>query len=180
LVSSHDATPSVGGIRRPLARLLVALAVGTAAFVPTAAAPAPIVVEAQVAQVAQVAPVLARVRPSDPEELLRVLINEARAGSAGPLRMYGKLIKIARRHSGRMAASGGIYHNPNLAQNANRIRWSILGENVGVGNSIETLHQAFMNSPPHRENVMRSRFRKVGVGVVERDGRLWVTVVFLG
>lgn len=169
-MSAHATPPGV--LRRPLVRALVAVAVGAAAAYPAIAAQPPASIE--------VAPVLARVRASDPEALLRALINEERAGSARQLGMVGRLVRIARRHSGRMASSGGIYHNPRLAQDANRIRWSILGENVGVGSSIESLHQAFMASPPHRENVMRTRFRKIGVGVVERDGRLWVTVVFLG
>jgi uncharacterized protein YkwD len=174
-VSAHDASPGVGWtrIRRPLVRLMVTVAIGTVSSVPAAAVPGSWAAGPR-------GSVVAAIRPSDPEALLRVLINEERNGSVRQLRMYGKLIKIARRHSARMASSGGIYHNPNLAQNANRLRWSILGENVGVGNSVESLHEAFMDSPPHRENVMRSRFRRVGVGILERDGRLWVTVVFLG
>jgi uncharacterized protein YkwD len=32
----------------------------------------------------------------------------------------------------------------------------------------------------HRRNILDERFRKVGVGVVVRDGRDWVTLFFYG
>ena len=159
-----------------LARTLLALAVGIVTTLPVRPATRPVATQVHAPSGA----ILAAARATEPEALLRLLINEERAGSARTLKMHGKLIRIARRHSARMASAGGIYHNPNLARDAGRIRWSILGENVGVGNSIETLHQAFMDSPPHRDNLMRSQFRRVGVGVIVRGGRLWVTVVFLG
>jgi uncharacterized protein YkwD len=37
-----------------------------------------------------------------------------------------------------------------------------------------------MDSPVHRRNILDERFRKVGVGVVSRDGRDWVTLFFYG
>lgn len=41
-----------------------------------------------------------------------------------------------------------------------------------------TVHAAVMDSPPHRANVLDRDFTQVGVGAVERDGRLWVVEVF--
>ena len=124
---------------------------------------------------------LPAIRAAENEQQLRILMNVDRvAADRRGLRMHKKLIRLARKHSARMASAGSIYHNPNLGRNLRRLSWSIAGENVGVGGSIESLHDAFMDSPAHRENVMRPRFRRVGVGVLSRDGRLWVTVVFLG
>ena len=37
-----------------------------------------------------------------------------------------------------------------------------------------------MDSPVHRRNILDARFRKVGVGVVLRDGTAWVTLFFYG
>jgi uncharacterized protein YkwD len=38
-----------------------------------------------------------------------------------------------------------------------------------------------MDSPPHRRNALNRRYKKVGVGMaVGDDGRIWVTVLFLG
>jgi uncharacterized protein YkwD len=70
----------------------------------------------------------------------------------------------------------------NEARDRRRVRtWRILGENIGVGSSMETLHDAFMDSPPHRRNELNRVYRYVGVGMARgADGRIWVTVLFLG
>jgi hypothetical protein len=70
-----------------------------------------------------------------------------------------------------------LSHNPNLAA-VNEI-WDELGENVGVGTSISTLHTAFMASPGHRANILGD-YDYVGIAVVEeRSTKLWITVVFM-
>ena len=115
------------------------------------------------------------------EASFRSLMNAERVERGrGTLKMGDYLVRVARQHSRRMAASGGIYHNSHLADDLRPIQWSIAGENVGVGNTVETLHDAFMDSAPHRENILRRSFERVGVGVVTADGRIWVTFVFAG
>lgn len=116
------------------------------------------------------------------ERYLRGLVNEARVEhQANPLRMRAFLVRAARRHSRDMAASGQLVHSTELASYAEGHPWSIIGENIGYGPSMEVLHQAFMDSPPHRENELNGQFRQIGVGMaVGDDGRIWVTVLFLG
>jgi uncharacterized protein YkwD len=115
------------------------------------------------------------------EESFRSLMNAERVErNRGRLKMQEALVAVARQQSGAMANSGSIFHNPDLANDLNQVSWSIAGENVGVGNSVDSLHQAFMNSAPHRKNIVRRVFKRVGVGVVTADGRIWVTVVFAG
>ena len=113
---------------------------------------------------------------------LRALINQERAEEGRRrLDVGGRLARVAQDHSAEMAGTGRLYHNPDLARDLRSVSFRIAGENVGVGGSIESLHDAFMDSPPHRRNVLRRSFHKIGVGVVYgADGRLWVTVVFSG
>ena len=112
---------------------------------------------------------------------MRRLINRARVVRGKPrLKLSDRLTTVAQRHSKKMAAESRLHHNSNLAKELSSMSWSILGENVGVGASVRSLHRAFMNSRPHRKNNLRRSFRKVGVGTVFQDGRLWVTVVFSG
>src|SRR5205807_9504524 len=61
----------------------------------------------------------------------------------------GDLVAIARRHSEDMANCGCIYHNQNLPNQVGG-NWTELGENVGKGQSVDSIHDAFMNSAPHR------------------------------
>ena len=72
-----------------------------------------------------------------------------------------------------------ISHNPNL-RNAVNAPWRKLGENVGCGDTdAGTLHEAFMNSPKHRENIMDPTFDSVGIGIVMDGDTMFVTEQFM-
>src|SRR6266508_917534 len=49
-----------------------------------------------------------------------------------------------------------------------------------VGSTVDGLQDAFMASPPHRENILRSAYDHVAIGMASADGHLWVTVIFYG
>jgi len=93
------------------------------------------------------------------------------------LTVASDLVSIARRHSEQMAARGTIYHNDNLANEVGG-NWTMLGENVGKGGSVDSIHDAFMNSAPHRANILRSNFNQVGIGTAVKGGYIYVTEVF--
>jgi uncharacterized protein YkwD len=115
------------------------------------------------------------------EDLFRSMINTERtAQGLTQLRMITKAVGVARKHSAAMARTGSIFHNERLPQQLRRVKWEVLGENVGVGGDTTELHKAFMDSPPHRHNVLSSDYERVGVGSLVTGGRLWVTVVFVG
>ena len=58
--------------------------------------------------------------------------------------------------------------------------WKLIGENVGYSGDIATVHQAFLDSPGHRANILDERFNWVGTGYAESDdGRIWVAQVFV-
>jgi uncharacterized protein YkwD len=106
-------------------------------------------------------------------------MNEARADNErGRLRLDPELSKAARVHTREMVDRALLHHTSNDALGHRVTRWRILGENVGVGNTVDSLQQAFMASPPHRENIMYPEFRYVGVGVTTTADRMWVTVIF--
>lgn len=87
------------------------------------------------------------------------------------------LVALARKHSQEMAAKHSIYHNANLANDVSN--WQAVGENVGMGGSASSIHQAFMNSAPHRANILDTDFTQVGMGTAYDDkGVLYVTQVF--
>jgi uncharacterized protein YkwD len=118
---------------------------------------------------------------SDREQGLHDLINQARTSKGlGDLRLSDRLSKIARAHSADMADGAKVLYHSCLTCRLDSWEWSIAGENVGVAGTVGRVHRLFMQSPSHRANVLRSPFRTVGVGVVEKGGRLWVTEIFLG
>ena len=89
-----------------------------------------------------------------------------------------ELSKSARVHTREMTDSNLLHHTTETALRRRVTDWSTLGENVGVGATVDSLHAAFMASPAHRHNILYSTFRHVGVGVIKGGGRMWVTVLF--
>ena len=106
-------------------------------------------------------------------------INASRvAAGKGKLSIDPELSKVARVHTRTMVERNLLHHQAETDLRRRVLNWSSLGENVGVGFSVDTLHEAFMNSPAHRANILHTTFRHSGVGVFEANGRMWVTVLF--
>lgn len=109
----------------------------------------------------------------------RFLARIAAAREARGLPAYevgGILTLVAREQARRMAERDTLFHNPQLTSDVPN--WRFLGENVGYGPDALTVHHAFMDSPGHRANILDRDYTRVGVGVVVRGGRVWVSEVF--
>ena len=116
---------------------------------------------------------------SSQERQLFSMVNQARnANGTGRLSLSDNLSRRAHNHSERMADSGSIFHS--CLDCGKRRSYSTMAENVGVGGSLGAVHDALMASSGHRENILDSRFDRVGIGVVRRGGRVWVTELFAG
>ena len=106
-------------------------------------------------------------------------LNGARSGNGrGSLVLDPELSKAAKRHTREMVNKNLLYHTPTNDLKRRVTGWVELGENVGVGGTVDSLHTAFMNSPAHKANIMYSKFRYVGIGAKSAGGRLWVTFIF--
>jgi hypothetical protein len=119
---------------------------------------------------------------ADDEAQMAALVNQHRAGVGLSSLVHNDALRtIARRQAQRMVVAGYIYHNPDLRSEANAAvpSWLLLGENVGVGPSVEMVEEAFLNSAKHRENIETARFNNVGVGAMaSQDGGLYFTQNF--
>jgi uncharacterized protein YkwD len=117
------------------------------------------------------------------EELtfLQKLNDERSSRGLARLVLDTKLAPTARTWSGYMASHNTLSHDPNLARIASQVEpnWRAVGENVGVGYSVSSLHSAFMGSAGHRANILKATYNRVGIGVVHSGGKIWVTVRFL-
>jgi uncharacterized protein YkwD len=79
-----------------------------------------------------------------------------------------------------MATKGYLFHTADLNSKLKGLDWSIGGENVGVGSTLDGLESAFMRSTSHRRNILRTGFDHAAVGVIRSNGSFWVTVIFYG
>lgn len=104
-------------------------------------------------------------------------LNAERTGRGLPaLSVAADLISVARAHSAEMARTNNLHHNPSLTTQVKD--WIDLGENVGYGASVDVIHNALMNSPSHRANILGSQYKQVGIGIAISGTRMWVTQVF--
>jgi uncharacterized protein YkwD len=105
------------------------------------------------------------------ESHLAGLINGFRAAHGlRPLRVDPKLARAARSHSRDMLSRGYFGHGPFAARMREfGIDANPLGENLawGTGRRGEAgaVLQAWLRSPEHRANLLRRRFRRVGLGM---------------
>ena len=111
------------------------------------------------------------------EDSFTAKLNGARSARGIPrLTTRSALVTVAREQARRMARSSRLYHNPRLTSEVTNWRW--VGENVGYGPSVASVHTAFMNSPAHRSNILDRDYTEVGIGAVVANGRVWVAEVF--
>jgi uncharacterized protein YkwD len=109
------------------------------------------------------------------------LVNDVRdRNDRRLLQVDRKLSRYATRHSQAMADAGYLFHTPDLASKLDGRNWSIGGENVGFASSLRAVMGSFMDSAPHRRNILRRGYDHTAIGVVKAGGSLWVTAIFYG
>src|SRR2546426_998423 len=109
-------------------------------------------------------------------------INQSRQqGGLGPLAVLAPIVTVGREQSEFMRDKNSLEHTTDLPSKFPP-EWQALGENVGKGKgvTVQQLHDAFMNSPAHRANIMDPKYNYIGLGVrYAGDGTLWVTEEFM-
>jgi len=115
------------------------------------------------------------------------LLNAQRARyRLRPLRVSASLSQAAQRHASDMQRRRYFSHTSRDGSDfVQRIRrtgyfkrvssWFV-GENLAWGAGVNRssprgIVAAWMNSPPHRQNILNGRFREIGIGVVEGSPR---------
>lgn len=98
--------------------------------------------------------------------------RERAAAGLPPLALRWDLDPIATGFGVRLAREGKLRHNETFlsAESLERLGARKLGENVGFDGSLESVHRRFMDSPPHRANVLDPDFDGVGIGIAVAPG----------
>ncbi len=112
------------------------------------------------------------------EDVQAVLINSNRHSN---LFRANCLTGLARQWARTMGDQNRLYHSPDLAAKVSFAcggGWQRIGENVGYGGSSVIVFNGFMNSPPHRANILGD-FSHVGIGAYRsNNGTLWIVQMF--
>jgi hypothetical protein len=110
--------------------------------------------------------------PDSPQQLLLESANAERAkGGLPPLVVDPALTLAAQRHADLMAEQQSLEHQlpgeASLLQRASvaGAHFTSLGENIASAGTINRLHTAWVNSPPHYANLMSPGYTAIGIGV---------------
>ncbi len=123
------------------------------------------------------------------ERTLLDLLNASRVKEKlTPVRANAVLTGVARAHSANMAKQGKMAHVLDDKTPGKRVLeagydYRRVGENVAwsEGNDVELkeIHEGWMNSKVHRDNILRPDFEDVGFGIArDRKGKVYYTQVF--
>jgi uncharacterized protein YkwD len=115
------------------------------------------------------------------------LVNRERVDAGfAPLAWSGALAVVAEGHAREMYLEGYFsHHSPATGSVGDRLEsagivYSLAGENLALAASVTAAHTGLMDSPGHRENILRPEFRRVGIAVVAGPLGLMTVQVFTG
>jgi len=124
-------------------------------------------------------------QPSAADVTLLNAANHDRAAAGLPrLQWDPALAAAAHQHALRMAQMNTLSHQfpgePPMQDRARQAgaRFSLIAENVAQGPSVTGLHTQWMNSPPHRENLLDPELNAVGISVVQSGNMLFAVEDF--
>ncbi|MCD9185108.1 MAG: CAP domain-containing protein [Pyrinomonadaceae bacterium] len=124
-------------------------------------------------------------------QVFELINTKRREYGLKPLIWNEQSASVARMHSANMAQYRFFSHQgldgkkvDNRADSIGLKKWRMIGENIaslrGYNQPFKQVINCWMNSPGHRENILREKWRESGVGIaVARDGTYYFTQVFL-
>ena len=114
------------------------------------------------------------------DKMLQLLNQTRRNHGLATFRLNVELSHFAWLHSKRMADRNQIFHTNNLYDAVRAYHPSTWGENVGMAGLLTRVRSLWMHSSGHRANILKARYRRIGIGVVKARGAVWVTAIFYG
>lgn len=116
---------------------------------------------------------------SDEQVTVQKQINNSRAASGiAALADYQPADSKAQAWAEHLASIGRLEHS-NLTSGYQSGTWCRLGENVGMGPSLASIHNALMASSGHRANILNRNYDHVGTGVVKKGNTYYVVQEFV-
>ncbi|HTJ28997.1 MAG TPA: CAP domain-containing protein [Acidobacteriaceae bacterium] len=115
------------------------------------------------------------------EQALVTLANQARSDAGlKALTWDPALAAAAKAHAERMAQEGELSHRyggeQDLAQRASGAgaHFSMIEENIAVGDTPFHVHQGWMKSQAHHDNLLNAKIDRIGVAIIPVRGTLYV------
>lgn len=137
-----------------------------------------VVLVAAVALTAAPAPAATPAETKYANKIFRI-VNDIRADKGRVELSKNKCLKrFANKQAEKMANQQRLFHQ-NLGRIQRTCGVGYVGENVARGNvTARHMVSGWMNSPPHRANILFRKYRLTGVGARKAGGQWWVAQVF--
>jgi uncharacterized protein YkwD len=122
--------------------------------------------------------------PVDERAVFHLLNDDRQAAGVAAVEWDDQLAQAARRHAFELAKHHALSHQfpgePDLKQRiiATGLRFDKLAENVAFADTPDEINQSFLNSPPHRLNMLNPDYNAVGIGAVRMGQELYVVQDF--
>ena len=121
----------------------------------------------------------------DRAQQILALTNQDRAEHGlQPLKWDASLASAAQAHTDRMANEKSLSHQypgePDVSARAAQAgaHFQAIAENTAMGPDPRGIEKQWMNSVPHRTNILDPKMNSIGIGVVEKNGYVFATEDF--
>lgn len=117
-------------------------------------------------------------------KMFQLLNSERTTRNIAPLTWDVRLVVVGENYAKLMWADKYFGHyDPEGRDVGDRLQaagisYAIAGENLALAATTEIAHTGLMNSPGHKANILETRFKKVGIGVIDNGfyGKIFVQV----
>lgn len=121
------------------------------------------------------------------QRMLSLINAERSKAGAGALSLDAQVSKVAQLKAQDMVDKGYFDHNsptygsPFDMMKKFGVSFRTAGENLAGNQNVDSAHNALMNSPGHRANILNTSFNKIGLGIVNSPvyGKIFVQM-FIG
>lgn len=109
---------------------------------------------------------------SDEQEMLALINKERTANNLQPLQADSQATNVARIKSQDMIDNNYFSHNsPTYGSPFDMLKqfgvhYVAAGENIAGNSTLQAAHDALMNSPGHRANILKPEYTHIGIGII--------------
>ncbi|RKO68230.1 CAP domain-containing protein [Desulfofundulus salinus] len=121
--------------------------------------------------------------PTLEESRMLALVNQERSKEGLPaFRTDSRLVELARQRAGEMVdrGFGGLSGSLPQLLKAKGISYTYAAQTLVLAQSVDSAYRALIKSPDYRQDVLSTRYDRIGVGVARKGSRLYIVQLLAG
>ncbi|AEG13723.1 Sporulation uncharacterized protein YkwD [Desulfofundulus kuznetsovii DSM 6115] len=121
--------------------------------------------------------------PTPEESRMLALVNHQRSKKGLPaFRTDSRLVELARQRAGEMAdrGFGGLSGSLPQLLKAEGISYTYAAQTLVLAQSVDSAYRALIKSAGYQQDILGTRYDRIGVGVVRQGSRLYIVQLLVG